>query len=290
MSLAMRNAPIIEITDESIPELDIYARLSEPQLLHYNEPEPGIFLAETITVIERALDAGYEPISFLIDRNLVNGQAETLLVRCKDVPVYTTEKEMIERILGYAMPRGVLCAMHRKKPADPDAILAAAKRVVIMEKVTNPTNVGAIFRSAAALGMDAVLLSEDCTDPLYRRAVRVSVGTVFQIPWLQVRHGRRSGEDWRHAPKNAQALIERVKDAGFYTVAMALKAESLSVSDPELASKEKLAVVLGSEGYGLLQETIDLCDSTVMIPMSHGVDSLNVAAASAVAFWELGHR
>ncbi len=279
---------IIKITDFSMPELDLFARLSEPQLLHYDEPGPGIFLAETITVIERALDAGHEPICFLMDEKLTEGQAEELLERCHDVPVYTAPLEDIVRLLGYALPRGILCAMRRKKPADPEPILEKARRIVILEKVTNPTNIGAIFRSAAALGMDAILLSEDCTDPLYRRAVRVSVGTVFQIPWLQVRHGRRSGEDWKHAPKNAQALIGRVKEAGFYTVAMALEEESLSVNDPDLLAKEKLAVVLGSEGYGLLPETIGLCDSTVMIPMSHGVDSLNVAAASAVAFWELG--
>lgn len=280
----------IEITDFSMPGLDIFARLSEPQLLHYDEPGPGIFLAETITVIERALDAGHEPICFLMDKKLVNGQAKELLARCPDVPVYTADLEDIVRLLGYALPRGILCAMRRKKPATPEEILSGARRIVILEKVTNPTNIGAIFRSAAALGMDAILLSEDCTDPLYRRAVRVGVGTVFQIPWLQVRHGRRSGEDWRHAPKNAQALIQRVKEDGFYTVAMALKEDSLSVNDPGLLAKEKLAVVLGSEGYGLLQETIDLCDSTVMIPMSHGVDSLNVAAASAVAFWEFGRH
>lgn len=279
---------IIEITDYTMPELDLFARLSEPQLLHYDEPGPGIFLAETITVIERALDAGHDPICFLMDNKLVDGQAKELLGRCPNVPVYTAKLEDIVKLLGYALPRGILCAMRRKKPATPEEILSGARRIVILEKVTNPTNVGAIFRSAAALGMDAILLSEDCTDPLYRRAVRVGVGTVFQIPWLQVRHGRRSGEDWRHAPKNAQALIERVKEAGFYTVAMALREDSLSVNDPVLLAKEKLAVVLGSEGYGLLQETIDLCDSTVMIPMSHGVDSLNVAAASAVAFWEFG--
>lgn len=281
---------IIEITDFSMPELDLFARLSEPQLLHYDEPGPGIFLAETITVIERALDAGHEPISFLMDHKLVAGQAKELLDRCPDVPVYTAKLDDIVKLLGYALPRGILCAMRRKKPAAPEEILSGARRIVILEKVTNPTNIGAIFRSAAALGMDAVLLSEDCTDPLYRRAVRVGVGTVFQIPWLQVRHGRRSGEDWRHAPKNAQALIQRVKEAGFYTVAMALREESLAVNDPNLLAREKIAVVLGSEGYGLLQETIDLCDSTVMIPMSHGVDSLNVAAASAVAFWEIGRH
>lgn len=281
---------VIKISDFSIPELDVFGRFSEPQLLHYNEPEPGIFLAETITVIERALDAGYEPVSFLMDQKLIDGQADELLARCPDTPVYTAELEQIVRFLGYALPRGILCAMKRKKPAEPASVLASAKRIVVLEKVTNPTNVGAIFRSAAALGMDAVLLSEDCTDPLYRRAVRVSVGTVFQIPWLQVRHGRRSGEDWRHAPKHAQPLIEWVREAGFYTAAMALEDNSRAVDDPLLKQQDKLALVLGSEGYGLLPDTIAACDCTVRIPMSHGVDSLNVAAASAVAFWEHGNR
>lgn len=268
----------IEITDFSTPELDLYARLSETQLFHYYEPEAGVFLAETTMVIGRALDAGYKAESFLIEKRLLNGPVRELLLRCPGVPVYTAETNVLKQLTGYALTRGVLCAMRRKEMPKLSEELANARRIVVLEHVMNPTNVGTIFRSAAAMGMDAVLLSPDCADPLYRRAARVSVGTVFQIPWIHL----RGDAD----PKEGD-LIQRVRKEGFYTVAMALQENSRRIDDPVLKEKEKLAIVLGSEGYGLNEDTVASCDCAVRIPMSHGVDSLNVAAAGAVAFWEL---
>lgn len=270
---------IIEITDFDAPMLDIYARLTEPQLLHIYEPKRGLFIAESPKVIERALNAGYEPVSMLLERKHIEGEASEIVRRCGDIPVFTADFEVLARLTGYQLTRGVLCAMQRKELPDAETICRDAGRIAILENVVNPTNVGAIFRSAAALGIDAVLLTPACSDPLYRRAARVSMGTVFQIPWTYL-----DGEDaaW---PKQGIEWLQRM---GFKTVAMALSDNALSIADPRLANAEKLAVILGTEGEGLLEETIGACDYTVCIPMSHGVDSLNVAAASAVAFWQLG--
>ena len=272
-------ANIIEITDFSAPELDIYARLTENQLLNRHEPEKGMFIAESPKVIERALDAGYVPASFLAEKKHLKGLTGEILERCKDVPVYTAGFDVLTQLTGYNLTRGMLCAMYRPPLLPPDLICRDARRIVILENVVNPTNVGAIFRCAAALNMDAVILTSDCSNPLYRRAVRVSMGTVFQIPWTFFERGT-----WPGAAK------KRLQEMGFNTAAMALKENSLSVDDPRLAAEEKLAVVLGAEGDGLAPDTLSDCDYTVKIPMSHGVDSLNVAAASAVAFWQLGRR
>lgn len=261
---------IIQLTDFSAPELDVYARLNEAQLLHYYEPDEGIFIAESPKVIERALNAGYEPISMLMEQRHINGEARGIIARC-DVPVYTADEEILMKITGFRLTRGALCAMRRKKLLPVEDVCRGARRVAVLENVMNPTNVGAIFRSAAALNMDAVLLTEGCSDPLYRRAERVSMGTVFQVRWTYF-----------------DGKMSSLKQLGFATAAMALDDNSVSVSDPKLAAEEKLAVVLGTEGDGLAAKTISDCDYTVKIPMSHGVDSLNVAAASAVAFWELG--
>lgn len=269
---------MIEIIDFNIPELDIYARLSEVQLRRYYEPEPGIFLAETATVIGRALEAGYEPVSFLADRQKLH-ELETFLPWTQQVPVYVLAHDELKKLTGYELTRGLLCAMRRKKRPDPDGILSGARRVAVLENVMNPTNIGAIFRSAAALNMDAVLLTAGCADPLYRRAIRVSMGTVFQIPWTYL-----DGD----AEEGALPGIRRLRENGFLTVSMALREDSMSICDPKFRAAEKLAVILGTEGEGLADETIAASDHTVRIPMSHGVDSLNVAAASAVAFWELG--
>ena len=266
----------IEITDLTIPELEIYAGATEVQLLRYYEPNPGIFIAESPNVIERALDFGYEPISFLIERTQVETRAREILKRCEETPVYIAEKEVLEQITGFHLTRGILCAMKRKVPKTPEEICDGVRRIVVLEDVVNPTNVGAIFRSAAALNMDAILLTTACTDPLYRRAIRVSMGTVFQIPWTYM--------------KEEKAELEKLKQQGFKTVAMALTDDSVGIDDERLQREEKLAVILGTEGDGLAKETIADCDYTVKIPMAHGVDSLNVAAASAVAFWELGKR
>ena len=260
-----------EITDFSAPDLDVYARLTEAQLLNRFEPKKGMLIAESPKVIMRALDGGGRPVSLLVERNHVNEEAAEAIRRCGDVPVYTASLEVLTKPTGFQLTRGMLCAMYRPAPRTLEEILAGARRIAVLENVMNPTNLGAIFRSAAALGMDAVLLTPGCTDPLYRRSARVSMGTVFQVPWAFV------GENW----------LVQLKALGFQTAAMALRADSYSIDAPELRAAEKLAVVLGSEGDGLLQETIDHCDYTVMIPMYHGVDSLNVAAASAVAFWEL---
>lgn len=264
---------IIAITDFDAPELDIYARLSEVQLLRIYEPDSGIFIAESPKVIERALDAGCQPISFLVEDKQIETQAKALLERCETVPVYTAPFDVLTRLAGFALTRGMLCAMYRPKRPTVEEVCAHARRVAVLEDVVNPTNVGAIFRSAAALNMDAVLLTPACSDPLYRRAIRVSMGTVFQIPWTYLEEQDR------------QKIFHEL---GFKTVAMALRDDSIGIDDPRLKEEEKLAVVLGTEGDGLAASTIENCDYTVRIPMAHGVDSLNVAAASAVAFWELG--
>ena len=269
-----------EIKDFIAPELDVYARTSEVQLLRYYEPEPGIFIAESPKVIERALNAGYQPISFLVEHKDLEGEAKELLKRFPEVPVYTAEYEILVQLTGFALTRGMLCAMRRNQLLSVEEICRDASRIAILENVVNPTNIGAIFRSAAALHMDAVLLTSGCSDPLYRRAARVSMGTVFQIPWT-------------YFPKEADLSaggLTHLKAMGYKTAAMALKEDSVSIDDPGLLSEEKLAVILGTEGDGLASATIDGCDYTVMIPMAHGVDSLNVAAASAVAFWELSRH
>ncbi|MBQ1264771.1 MAG: RNA methyltransferase [Oscillospiraceae bacterium] len=264
---------ITEITDFLAPELDIYARLTEAQLLNRAEPEKGIFIAESPNVITRALDAGCVPISFLMETRHVEHQAKDLLRRCPDVPVYTAELDVLTQLTGFRLTRGLLCAMKRPTPLSAEQVLQGARRVAVLEDVMNPTNVGAIFRSAAALQMDAVLLTDACSDPLYRRAIRVSMGTVFQIPWA-------------YFDKNSQ-WHELLHKEGFKTVAMALRDDALNIYDRRLQKEEKLAVVLGTEGDGLASSTIEHCDYTVRIPMAHGVDSLNVAAASAVAFYQL---
>ena len=274
----MRN--IIEINDIAAPELDVYARTSEVQLFRYYEPDLGIFIAESPKVIERALNAGYEPISFLVEHKDLEGEAKYILDKYPEIPVYTAEYDVLVKMTGYALARGMLCTMRRRQMATIEEICRNTSRIAILENVVNPTNIGAIFRSAAALHMDAVLLTNGCSDPLYRRAARVSMGTVFQIPWTYFDKKTAWPDDG----------MRTVKDMGFKTVAMALREDSYSIDDPELLAEEKLAVILGTEGDGLASQTIADCDYTVMIPMSHGVDSLNVAAASAVAFWELGRK
>ena len=263
---------IIRITDFLSPGLDIYARLTEAQLLNRREPEKGIFIAESPKVIERALNAGCVPISFLMEERHVENQAKELIASCGDIPVYTATLEVLTQLTGFKLTRGMLCAMYRPKLPTVADICKNARRVAVLEDVMNPTNVGAIFRSAAALGIDAVLLTSASSNPLYRRSIRVSMGTVFQVPWTFL------GEDG----------INELRALGFKTAAMALKSDSLPIYDPRLAAEEKLAIVLGTEGDGLAAKTIAGCDYTVLIPMSHGVDSLNVAAASAVAFYQLG--
>lgn len=272
---------IIEITDFEAPELDVFARLTENQLINRHEPEKGIFIAESPKVVERALDAGYTPVSLLLEKKHVEGQARDVIARCGDIPVYTAEFDVLTKLTGFQLTRGVLCAMRRKALPTVEEICAGARRIAILENVMNPTNVGAIFRSAAALNMDALLLTPACSNPLYRRAIRVSMGTVFQIPWTYL------GSEEAEWPNVGMQLL---KSLGFKTAAMALSDNSIPIDAPELLSEEKLAVILGTEGDGLASETIVHCDYTVRIPMSHGVDSLNVAAASAVAFWQLGIR
>lgn len=272
---------IIEITDFAAPELDVYARLNENQLLNRHEPEKGLFIAESPKVVERALDAGYVPVSLLLERKHISGQAKDLIARCEGIPVYTADFEVLTRLTGFQLTRGVLCAMHRPPLPSVEEVCAGARRIAILENVMNPTNVGAIFRSAAALNMDAVLLTPACSNPLYRRAIRVSMGTVFQIPWTFL------GDETTSWPSEGLRLL---KSLGFRTAAMALNDRSISIDDPQLMTEQKLAILLGTEGDGLASGTIAECDYTVRIPMSHGVDSLNVAAASAVAFWQLGSR
>lgn len=271
--------PIIEITNFKLPELDVYARLNESQLLHFNEPNPGIFIAESPKVIERALNAGYQPISFLIEKKEIGAQAEEIFSRWESVPVYTAEFEVLKQLTGFGLTRGMLCAMERLSLKSVEEVCKNAKRIAVLENVVNPTNVGAIFRSAAALNMDAVLLTPACSDPLYRRSARVSMGTVFQVPWTFFDKKETSWPD---------EGIQLLKEMGFQTAAMALTDDSVSIDDKNLMAEEKLAIVLGTEGEGLAKHTIAACDYTVKIPMMHGVDSLNVAAASAVAFWQLG--
>ena len=264
-------ANIRKVTDFSDPELDIYARLTEVQLLNRREPDKGIFIAESPKVIERALNAGCVPISFLMETRHVENQAKELIARCGDIPVFTAELDILTQLTGFKLTRGTLCAMYRPKLPTVEEICKNARRVAVLEDVMNPTNVGAIFRSAAALGIDAVVLTSASSDPLYRRSIRVSMGTVFQVPWTYL------GEDG----------IRDLRRLGFKTAAMALKSDSLPIYDPRLKEIDKLAIVLGTEGDGLAAGTIADCDYTVLIPMSHGVDSLNVAAASAVAFYQL---
>lgn len=270
---------IIEITDFNAPELDVYARLSENQLINRHEPEKGIFIAESPKVVERALDAGCVPISMLMERKHITGEAAHLITRCPGLPIYTAEFSILTQLTGFQLTRGVLCAMYRPKLPTIADVCKNARRIAILENVMNPTNIGAIFRSAAALNMDAVLLTPACSNPLYRRAIRVSMGTVFQIPWTFL------GEDFSACPETS---ISQLKEFGFKTVSMALTDDSISIDDPALMAEEKLAIILGTEGDGLAASTIADSDYTVCIPMSHGVDSLNVAAASAIAFWQLG--
>ena len=267
-------AQMIEITDFDAPELDVYARLTENQLINRHEPEKGMFIAESPKVIERALDAGYMPVSILTEKRHIEGEGQKILARCGEIPVYTAEFDVLTKLTGFQLTRGMLCAMYRQPLPSVQSVCKGAKRIAVLENVVNPTNVGAIFRSAAALGMDAVLLTAAGSDPLYRRASRVSMGNVFLVPWTYL----PEGVDW----------TETLRQYGFKTAAMALREDSIRLNDPHLAREPKLAVVMGTEGDGLASDTIAHCDYTVMIPMTHGVDSLNVAAASAVAFYQLG--
>ena len=285
---------IIEIKDFDTPELDVYARLSEAQLLHYYEPNGGLFIAESPKVIERALDAGYIPVSLLLEPKHIFGEAAHIIARCGDIPVYTAELDVLTQLTGFQLTRGMLCVMHRKELPSVEAVCKNARRIAVLESVMNPTNVGAIFRSAAALNMDAVLLTPACSNPLYRRASRVSMGTVFQIPWTYInaqtlpKHISNPSSPAKDDCIWPQTGLEYLHKLGFKTAAMALSDDSVSIDDKNLHTEEKLAIILGTEGDGLATATIADCDYTVKIPMSHDVDSLNVAAASAVAFWELG--
>lgn len=302
-------AQMIEITDFDAPELDVYARLTENQLINRHEPEKGMFIAESPKVIERALDAGYMPVSILTEKRHIEGEGQKILARCVEIPVYTAKFDVLTKLTGFQLTRGMLCAMYRQPLPSVRSVCKGAKRIAVLENVVNPTNVGAIFRSAAALGMDAVLLTTGGSNPLYRRAIRVSMGTVFQVPWTYL--GEETKPETVRNPDSEEEKepgtgIERnseqeekadsgnwqkqLHELGFHTVAMALKEDSLSIDDPKLMNEDKLAIVLGTEGDGLAPETIAACDDTVCIPMAHGVDSLNVAAASAVAFWQLGRQ
>ena len=272
---------IIEISNLSAPELDVFARLTEAQLRNRLEPEKGIFIAESPKVIARALDAGYKPISLLMERKHITGDAADILARCGNVPVYTADREVLTELTGYQLTRGVLCALRRTPLPTVEQLCANARRVAVLEGIVDTTNIGAIFRSAAALNVDAVLVTPTCCDPLNRRSIRVSMGTVFQVPWTRIGD---TPADW---PENG---VARLNAMGFKTAAMALSDNSVSIDNPVLVREEKLAIVLGTEGDGLADSTIAACDYTVRIPMSHQVDSLNVAAASAVAFWELRAR
>ena len=272
---------IIEITDFHAPELDPYARLTQAQLRNRLEPEKGIFIAESPKVIARALDAGYRPLSLLMERKQITGPAAEILTRCGEAPVYTADRELLAALTGFELTRGVLCAFQRPAPRTAAELCRNARRVAVLEGIVDSTNVGAIFRSAAALNMDAVLITPSCCDPLCRRAVRVSMGTVFQVPWAQI---GATPADW---PEKG---IGQLHALGFKTAAMALSDRSVSIDDEQLAAEPRLAIIMGTEGDGLSHSTIAACDYTVKIPMSHGVDSLNVAAASAVAFWQLGKQ
>ncbi len=275
----MRN--ITEITDFSAPELDVYGRLSENQLLHYYEPAPGIFIAESAMVAERALDAGYEPLSLLVETRHMEGDARKLLARCGEIPVYTADLPVLTKLTGFPLTRGVLCAMRRKPLPDVRTVCEGACRIAVLEKAMNPANIGSVFRSAAALGVDGVILTAGSSDPLYRRACRVSMGNVFQIPWTFF--DEKDG-GW---PEGGMSIL---KEYGFKTAAMALRKDSVRVDDPVLKNIEKLAVVLGTEGNGLEKETIEACDYVVKIPIREQTDSLNLAAASSIAFWELRRK
>ena len=274
-------ANIITISDFSDPRLDLFARLTEGQLRRRQESEQGIFIAESPKVIERALNGGYTPVALLMEQKHIEGAGAPIIARCPEVPVYTASRQVLEALTGFALTRGVLCAMERRALPTVEELLQNARRVAVLEGIVAPPNVGAIFRSAAALNMDAVLVTPTCCDPLYRRAVRVSMGTVFQVPWTKIGDDRTQ---WPHPG------LERLQALGFKTAAMALRDDSVSIDDAGLLSEDKLAIVLGTEGDGLANDTIANCDYTVKIPMSHEVDSLNVAAASAVAFWQLGKR
>ena len=274
-------ANIIEIDDLTLTELDPFARLTEGQLRSRQAPEKGLFIAESAKVIGHALDAGYAPVSFLMERRHIDGLARDLLARCPDTPVYTADRSVLASLTGYELTRGMLCAMRRPRLPSVDEVCAGARRLAVLEGIVDPTNVGAIFRSAAALGVDAVLATPTCCDPLHRRAVRVSMGTVFQVPWTFI---GSSASDW---PQEGLATLHHL---GFRTAALALSDRSVSIEDPVLMAEERLAIVLGTEGDGLSAATVAGCDYTVRIPMSHGVDSLNVAAAGAVAFWQLRSR
>lgn len=274
-------ANIIEVTDLADPRLAPYVSLTEAQLRNRLEPELGIFIAESPKVIDRALDAGYEPVSLLMERKHLTGQGAPIIERCGGVPVYTASDDLLAQLTGYPLTRGVLCAMRRPTLPTVEELCRDARRVAVLENIVDHTNIGAIFRSAAALGMDAVLVTPSCCDPLYRRSARVSMGTVFQVPWTRI--GETCG-DW------PQPGLDRLRALGFQTVAMALRNDTVDIDDPKLQGAEKLAIVLGTEGDGLKPETIAQCDHTVKIPMARGVDSLNVAAASAVAFWALRAR
>ena len=273
-----RRIPIADFAD---PQLDVYARLTENQLINREHPEEGVFIAESPKVIKRALDAGYQPLSFLVEEKATDEETQQVLEMGGDVPIYTAPLAVLTQLTGFQLTRGLLCAMRRPAPRNVKELCSKARRVAVLENVMNPTNIGAIFRSAAALNMDAVLLTPACSDPLYRRAIRVSMGTVFQVPWAYL---LASGKGY------AASDLSVLKELGFKTAAMALSDDSISIRDPRLQQEEKLAVVLGTEGDGLASSTVERCDYTVKIPMSHGVDSLNVAAASAVAFWQLGNN
>ncbi len=290
---------IKQIVDFEAPELDVYARFTEAQLLNKDRPEDGLFIAESPKVILRALDAGYVPVSILTEERHIEGEGREVIARCRDIPVYTAGFDVLTRLTGFPLTRGMLCAMHRKPLPSPAEICRGAKRIAVLENVMNPTNVGAIIRSAAALNMDGVLLTPGCSNPLYRRAVRVSMGTVFQIPWTILggeaadeSRGKEDSEREKAGNRKTEVRpgtgMTLLKELGFRTAAMALTDNSVEIDDEEVCREEKLAVILGTEGDGLSPETIAACDYTVRIPMSHGVDSLNVAAASAVAFWQLG--
>lgn len=301
---------IIEITDFNAPELDVYARLTENQLLNRHEPEKGMFIAESPKVVERALDAGYIPVSLLLEKKHIAGEAKDVIARCGEIPVYTAEFDVLKELTGFPLTRGVLCAMRRPALPTVEEVCNGARRIAVLENVMNPTNVGAIFRSAAALNIDAVLLTPASSNPLYRRAIRVSMGTVFQVPWTFLYNGKQENKhlnitqlrsnDGIEADtdkkliavksNNTETYIQKIRKLGFKTAAMALSDNSVSIDDAALMAEEKLAIILGTEGDGLSDSTIADCDYTVRIPMSHGVDSLNVAAASAVAFWQLGNR
>lgn len=272
-------AKIIEIDNINKPELDVYAKLTEAELRNKYEQEKGVFIAESPKVIKLALTAGYEPLSFLMEAKHITGDGADIIASvAEDVPVYTASREVLASITGYKLTRGVLAAFYRPKLPGVEEICYKARRIAILEEIADSTNVGAIVRSAAALGVDAVLVTPTCCDPLMRRAIRVSMGTIFQIPWTRI------GETAEYWPGKGLKLLQNM---GFKTVAMALKENSLTLDNPLLKQEEKLAIILGGEGYGIHQETLAQVDYTVIIPMYHQVDSLNVAAASAVAFWEL---